>query len=330
MTAAPPPSRRLATLIALIGGPVALVASAVPALQIAGAGLGAGVYGLALGDPSLRRRLVALTPMIAAGAGAVLVGAAVLTRMPLLYALAAGVLGLAGGLVWALKDPEALRRLLGPAPASPPAPALGPASAQSPVPPPAGVRGGPAKPAARRPPAPPPPADPAPPAAAVPAPVAAAAPEGRPAGKEREKPGTGDDPARPYALKLQLYETELNEARWRIRVMQDELQAARAELATTVARFEADTASWRRRASEAEAFAREAHGKLREIEDLALDRLSRTAADRRFQAAKRAFARRFHPDHLRGDAAERAARMELFKEFWAELERIERGEAEDG
>jgi hypothetical protein len=285
------------------------------------------VYGLALGDPSMRRRLVAMTPMIAAGAAAVLVGAAVLTRLPLAYALATGVLGLSAGLVWALKDPEALRRLIGPAPAPAPGPgASGPAPSRSRR---GGVGAVAAGPAPRRVPAPPP-TEPAPPAAAVPAPVAAAAPEGRRTDAEREKPGAGDDPARPYALKLQLYETELNEARWRIRVMQDELQAARAELATTVARFEADTASWRRRASEAEAFAREAHAKLREIEDLALDRLSRTAADRRFQAAKRAFARRFHPDHLRGDADERAARMELFKEFWSELERIERGEAEDG
>lgn len=47
--------------------------------------------------------------------------------------------------------------------------------------------------------------------------------------------------------------------------------------------------------------------------------------DRKFRAAKNAFARRYHPDRIAGNAQEERLRTELFKEFWDELERIERG-----
>ena len=50
------------------------------------------------------------------------------------------------------------------------------------------------------------------------------------------------------------------------------------------------------------------------------------ASDRRFQEAKRAFARRFHPDFVNATGMERTLRTDLFKEFWADLERIERGQ----
>lgn len=43
----------------------------------------------------------------------------------------------------------------------------------------------------------------------------------------------------------------------------------------------------------------------------------------RFRAAKLAFARMFHPDNARGAEQERQLRTKVFKEFWAELERIE-------
>lgn len=48
------------------------------------------------------------------------------------------------------------------------------------------------------------------------------------------------------------------------------------------------------------------------------------AAGAKFREAKSAFARLFHPDRAQGDAREREIRTELFKQFWAELERIER------
>jgi hypothetical protein len=49
------------------------------------------------------------------------------------------------------------------------------------------------------------------------------------------------------------------------------------------------------------------------------------AADRRFHDAKRAFALMFHPDRPGVPLRERGVRQAMFKEFWAELRRIERG-----
>ena len=40
--------------------------------------------------------------------------------------------------------------------------------------------------------------------------------------------------------------------------------------------------------------------------------------------AKQAFARLHHPDRVQADGVERVIRTEIFKEFWRELERIER------
>jgi len=40
--------------------------------------------------------------------------------------------------------------------------------------------------------------------------------------------------------------------------------------------------------------------------------------------AKQAFARLHHPDRVQADGIERRIRTEIFKEFWSELERIER------
>lgn len=44
-----------------------------------------------------------------------------------------------------------------------------------------------------------------------------------------------------------------------------------------------------------------------------------------FREAKAAFARLCHPDQAGGDTRERDIRAEIFKEYWEELERIERG-----
>jgi hypothetical protein len=48
------------------------------------------------------------------------------------------------------------------------------------------------------------------------------------------------------------------------------------------------------------------------------------AGDAKFRQAKKSFARLFHPDHFAGDTPEKRIRTELFKEFWEELDRIER------
>ncbi|MEM9682262.1 MAG: hypothetical protein AAF942_03265 [Pseudomonadota bacterium] len=47
-------------------------------------------------------------------------------------------------------------------------------------------------------------------------------------------------------------------------------------------------------------------------------------SDMKFKQARTAFARLYHPDRHRGDAEEKRLRSELFKEFWEELERIDR------
>jgi len=48
------------------------------------------------------------------------------------------------------------------------------------------------------------------------------------------------------------------------------------------------------------------------------------ASDLKFKQARTAFARLYHPDRHHGDAEEKRLRAELFKEFWEELERIDR------
>ena len=48
------------------------------------------------------------------------------------------------------------------------------------------------------------------------------------------------------------------------------------------------------------------------------------AWDVKFKEAKRTFARRFHPNAQSADGREKEIREALFREFWADLERIER------
>ena len=49
-----------------------------------------------------------------------------------------------------------------------------------------------------------------------------------------------------------------------------------------------------------------------------------TPHDLKFKQARVAFARLYHPDRHQGDPDEKRLRAELFKEFWEELERIDR------
>lgn len=49
-----------------------------------------------------------------------------------------------------------------------------------------------------------------------------------------------------------------------------------------------------------------------------------TGDDPKFRRAKATFARLFHPDTIRGNAEEREIRIEVFKQYWDELERIDR------
>jgi len=48
------------------------------------------------------------------------------------------------------------------------------------------------------------------------------------------------------------------------------------------------------------------------------------AADHgKFRVAKHVFAKRFHPDRVSAGGVERTVREEVFKEYWADLRRIE-------
>ena len=47
--------------------------------------------------------------------------------------------------------------------------------------------------------------------------------------------------------------------------------------------------------------------------------------DGKFRAAKRAFARLYHPDNVNTEGFDKVIRVEIFKEYWRELEAIEKG-----
>lgn len=64
--------------------------------------------------------------------------------------------------------------------------------------------------------------------------------------------------------------------------------------------------------------------RLKTVRDAPSASTSSPAGGAKFREAKSAFARLFHPDRAQGDVREREIRTELFKQYWAELERIER------
>jgi hypothetical protein len=53
----------------------------------------------------------------------------------------------------------------------------------------------------------------------------------------------------------------------------------------------------------------------------------RSGSDEKFKAAKRAFARVFHPNNAVDDGPGKSVRTEMFKRFWPILEDIEHGKA---
>lgn len=131
-------------------------------------------------------------------------------------------------------------------------------------------------------------------------------------------------------------EMDLKEARWRIRTLQEENQGLQQEVAVAGGKGAQEIGALRLRLQEVEAKARRCDERLAEAERAAQARAgdrstlpvpaAEGASDRRFQEAKRAFARRFHPDFVNATGTDRALRIDLFKEFWADLERIERGQ----
>ncbi len=109
----------------------------------------------------------------------------------------------------------------------------------------------------------------------------------------------------------------------RLHEAEEALTAARqriAELEQALGQNERTAADLLRRM---EGRARQAELKLKDHLDRAVG--GHDAADHKFRQAKRLFARLYHPDHAKGDGLERLIRAEFFKEFWQELERIDRG-----
>ena len=92
---------------------------------------------------------------------------------------------------------------------------------------------------------------------------------------------------------------------WKLRKAEIALHDSEQALANTVDHYTAEVARLRARLAELEAGA--------------------IVTDRKFRRAKAAFARQHHPDRQTGGGPEAQARIEVFKSFWAELQRIEGG-----
>ena len=114
-------------------------------------------------------------------------------------------------------------------------------------------------------------------------------------------------------------EHQLGRARTRIRELEEELaqrirdhDEATAALQAQLEAAEADVRRYRKHLDAIGA------GKTADVEQL----------DQKFREARRTFARLYHPDHVPADDSDRATRAEVFKEFWAELDRIDRGESD--
>jgi predicted nucleic acid-binding Zn-ribbon protein len=76
---------------------------------------------------------------------------------------------------------------------------------------------------------------------------------------------------------------------------------------------------------ELEALRAERDALRRRIEALESELGAKSDGDHKFQRAKNAFARLYHPNNHASEGFERTVRQEVFKEFWAKLEEIDKG-----
>ena len=318
--------RRIVYATVLFGVLVGFAASGIVVLQAVGFAVLGVAVGLAIGDPRPLVRLDARAWRDAVAA--IAVGALVVlgSRVTAGQAFTSGAVGLLAGLLWAAQDPGVFAKLLGLSPgriddgmaAYRRRRTLSDMIADE-------MAGG------QRPPTE------LPPLRSGPDPDA-------PLDLTRQLPPESPRPvdAIDPAARLARVESELKDARWRIRTLQDENQNLMQELAVASAKGAQDAGSLRLKLQEAEARVRRCEERLAEAERAAQTRLAERptalalaltpaptaegASDRRFQEVKRTFARRFHPDFVNADGMERALRIDLFKEFWGDLERIERGQ----
>ena len=134
-------------------------------------------------------------------------------------------------------------------------------------------------------------------------------------------PQSGDAEGQALAATLQDRLADSDHQLARARATIHELEA---ELAERIRKHDEATAALQERLEAAEAEARRYRqhletigaGKTADVEQL----------DRKFREARRSFARLYHPDNASADDTDGATRVEVFKEFWAELDRIDRGE----
>ncbi|HZH28644.1 MAG TPA: hypothetical protein VEY95_15845 [Azospirillaceae bacterium] len=152
------------------------------------------------------------------------------------------------------------------------------------------------------------------------------------AGTNGARDGDPGEPWTPAELHAELMvllsrtQADLADAQIRLRENEDEVKVLRHRLAELADRYLKDTVALRKRAKEAEDWALDAQSRLQEAEQIAQRRMADSLwPDRKFRAAKRAFARLYHPDNIPRGAGDRDARIEVFKAFWEELEKIERG-----
>ena len=133
--------------------------------------------------------------------------------------------------------------------------------------------------------------------------------------------GGAEDQALAATLQGRLADSEhqLGRTRTRVRELEEELaERTRAHDEATAAlqsQLEAAEADVRRYRQHLEAIGA---GKAADVEQL----------DQKFREARRTFARLYHPDNGPADDSDRTTRAEVFKEFWAELDRIDRGESD--
>ena len=123
--------------------------------------------------------------------------------------------------------------------------------------------------------------------------------------------------------RLAANERELAQARARIR----ELEASLAERSRQA---DDDVSALQTRLEGAEAEVSRLHHRLEVLGNGHHNDAGADNHDHKFREARRSFARLYHPDHVPLDDSDRETRAEVFKEFWAELERIDRGETNSG
>jgi hypothetical protein len=125
-----------------------------------------------------------------------------------------------------------------------------------------------------------------------------------------------------YVYRLNLLGQAVEEDTARVQALESELAGIRQQAAicqSVLVRCQEELQAAREDATKAKARADAAEANAR-----ASSGAASPGADGKFQAAKRAFARLYHPDNIKADGLDKVIRAEIFKEFWRELESIQK------